>query len=211
MPIMLVSSPKGGSGVSTTVARLALATDKPCTIVDLQGDQLALFGTAPLAGGSTTVEVINRADRPSITVSSYPDGLSSSSLANLLKRYAPEHPVYIDAGDRPVHTMNPRHLSTLLRAHSITFVHLWVMRPCFLACRAASRLAPPDGMIVIQEPGRALTTRDLERVVGVPAHAELTFDPGIQRAVDAGLLAAPQIFNTPLQYVARSFINGNLT
>ena len=44
---------------------------------------------------------------------------------------------------------------------------------------------PRDG-----EPGRSITGREVERVLGVPVLAEVPYDPAIARAVDAGLLLA---------------------
>ena len=69
-------------------------------------------------------------------------------------------------------------------------VSLLVLRPCYLALRRALA-APirPSAVVLINEPGRALTRRDIEEVLGVPVRAEIDFDPAIARAVDAGLLA----------------------
>ena len=67
---------------------------------------------------------------------------------------------------------------------------LLVLRPCYLALRRALA-APirPSAVVLVNEPGRALTRRDIEDVLGVPVRAEVDFDPSIARAVDAGLLA----------------------
>ncbi len=69
-------------------------------------------------------------------------------------------------------------------------VSLLVLRPCYLALRRALA-APirPSAVVLVNEPGRALTRRDIEEVLGVPVRAEVDFDPSIARAVDAGLLA----------------------
>ena len=58
--ITVLSSPKPGSGVSTTAALLALAVrhDTPTHLVDLSGDQFALFGLVPRPGA--TVEIAER-------------------------------------------------------------------------------------------------------------------------------------------------------
>jgi hypothetical protein len=68
---------------------------------------------------------------------------------------------------------------------------LLVVRPCYLALRRAQR-APirPSRVIVVAEPGRALTAPDVEAVLGVPLLAEVVSDPAVARAVDAGLLAS---------------------
>ena len=69
-------------------------------------------------------------------------------------------------------------------------VSLLVLRPCYLALRRALA-APirPSAVVLVDEPGRALTRRDIEDVLGVPVRAEVDYDPAIARAVDAGLLA----------------------
>jgi len=69
-------------------------------------------------------------------------------------------------------------------------ISLLVLRPCYLALRRALA-APirPTAIVLVNEPGRALTRRDIEEVMGVPVRAEIDFDPSIARAVDAGLLA----------------------
>ena len=45
--------------------------------------------------------------------------------------------------------------------------------------------------ILVDEPGHALSVRDIEHALGVPVVAVVSFDPAIARAVDAGLLAEP--------------------
>lgn len=67
---------------------------------------------------------------------------------------------------------------------------LLVLRPCYLALRRALE-APirPSGLVVVREPNRALSSRDIEDVLGVPIRAEIPYDPAVSRCVDAGLLA----------------------
>ena len=63
-----------------------------------------------------------------------------------------------------------------------------IVRPCYLALRRATKCPKPDAIIVVEEPGRALVTRDIEQVVGAPVMAKVPIDPTIARSVDAGLL-----------------------
>ena len=64
-----------------------------------------------------------------------------------------------------------------------------MIRPCYLAVRRAVAVTPrPTGLIVLSEPGRALRRADIESALGLPVAAELTIDPAVARAVDAGLL-----------------------
>ena len=53
-----------------------------------------------------------------------------------------------------------------------------------------TRSLAASGIVLVHEPGRALTARDVERSLGAPVVAELHYDPAVARAVDAGLLAA---------------------
>ena len=66
---------------------------------------------------------------------------------------------------------------------------LLVLRPCYLALRRALA-APirPSGVVLVSEPRRSLTSRDVEEVLGVPVRAEVAWDPAVARCVDAGLL-----------------------
>ena len=68
---------------------------------------------------------------------------------------------------------------------------LLVTRPCYLAMRAAVRCsARPTGVVLVDEPGRALRARDVQTSLGVPVVATVLLDPAIARAVDSGLLLA---------------------
>jgi hypothetical protein len=65
-----------------------------------------------------------------------------------------------------------------------------VIRPCYLALRRAAALpqGTATGVVVVNEPGRALSTRDVERTLQLPIVADVPIDPAVARAVDAGLL-----------------------
>jgi MinD superfamily P-loop ATPase len=67
---------------------------------------------------------------------------------------------------------------------------LLVTRPCYIALRRAMH-APlrPTGIVVVNEPGRVLSSTDVEGVVGAPVVAEVEIDPAVARLVDAGLLS----------------------
>lgn len=45
-----------------------------------------------------------------------------------------------------------------------------------------------DGVILLSEPGRALSDRDVTDVLGIPVVASIPVDPAIARTIDAGLL-----------------------
>jgi hypothetical protein len=65
---------------------------------------------------------------------------------------------------------------------------LLVLRPCFLSLRrAVAAPVHPSGVIVVREPGRVLSDRDVADVVGAPVLATVPVSPEVARAVDAGL------------------------
>jgi MinD superfamily P-loop ATPase len=66
---------------------------------------------------------------------------------------------------------------------------LLVTRPCYIALRRAG-LAPvrPTGVVLVNEPGRVLSDKDIVSVVKAPVVAQVEIDPAVARLVDAGLL-----------------------
>ena len=68
---------------------------------------------------------------------------------------------------------------------------LLVTRACYLALTRATALgAAPTGVVLVEEPGRALRVADVEASVGAPVVATALLDPAIARAVDSGLLTS---------------------
>ena len=67
---------------------------------------------------------------------------------------------------------------------------LLVTQACYLALRrhSVSELTP-TGVILQQQPGRALRVNDVMHAVQAPVVAEVSYDVHVARAVDAGLLA----------------------
>lgn len=69
--------------------------------------------------------------------------------------------------------------------------YLVVRGPCYLALAAALRHdSPPDGIVLLHEPGRSLTARDVTEVTGIPVVAQVPVSDVVARAIDAGLLLA---------------------
>ncbi len=62
--------------------------------------------------------------------------------------------------------------------------------PCYLALRQLARIdvGAIDGIILLEEPGRSLTHRDVADVTGVPVIATVAVTASIARAIDAGTL-----------------------
>jgi hypothetical protein len=68
---------------------------------------------------------------------------------------------------------------------------LLVLRECYLALRrasASSLTARAFGLVVLQEPGRALGPSDVAQVLGRPVVTRVPMRVAIARAVDAGVL-----------------------
>jgi hypothetical protein len=68
---------------------------------------------------------------------------------------------------------------------------LLVVRECYLALRraaASSLTSRAFGVVVLQEPGRALGPADVGQVLGRPVTARVPVRAAVARAVDAGVL-----------------------
>jgi len=207
-------SPKGGSGttvvscaLSLTMAARSAAAGPSVVLADLAGDVPAALGIpAPpgpgladwlAAGSDVPVDALRRLE------------VDTASGVRLLPWVAAS-PAAATSGAGAGDDGRPEVLATLLAADSRVVVadcgraasgaglalaaganlSLLVLRPCYLALRRALE-APirPSGVILVTEPGRAVTRHDVEDVLGVPVRAEVEHHPAVARAVDAGLLA----------------------
>jgi MinD-like ATPase involved in chromosome partitioning or flagellar assembly len=189
-------SPKGGTGTTVTAAAWALkAADEHgrSLLVDMCGDTHAAMGMAEVAapglndwlGESQSASAdellaLGTSAGPVLVVHPGARFVAGAprwdSLVAAIAGW--EFPVIIDAGTQFVP-------DELMRAATNTWM---VVRPCYLTLRRATRMPRPTGVIVVREPGRALTVHDVEAVLGVPVVATIPFDPAVSRAVDAGLL-----------------------
>lgn len=173
-------SVKGGSGttvVATTLALLSASQGIDTCLVDLAGDAASCLGLAEppgpheIAVGSNLglLALSNRSCTPAHRWNAV-----SALLAGGTRT------VVVDAGlgePHPAMRVAARH-------------DLLVVRGCYLALRRAAVLhVPPNGVVLVNEPGRALRRQDVETVTGAPVVSELDWDPTVARAVDAGLLA----------------------
>ncbi len=210
-------SPKGGSGTSVVTASLALMLGargpNRVLAVDLAGDLPSVFGLAePDRPGvadwlAAAPDVgVERLSRLTVEVAEEVDLLpvGSGKAIGSVERWqalagfltTDERDIIIDGGALP-----PPELA-VVADHS-----LLVVRACYLAVRRASRAAArPTGVVHVKEPGRALSSLDVTRAVGVDVVAEGPLDASIARAVDAGLLAArlPVRLRRSLHDVARA-------
>lgn len=191
---------KGGSGttvVSCVLALLNAARHEPSWLIDLAGDVPAALGMSePSSPGAhdwvispsapaAALEALGIAATDDLRV--IPRGTSAPMSDNQrwaeLGRYLADGSahVVVDAG-----TAKPP--PGLLAAAQ---QRLLVTRPCYLSLRrAAASEITPTGVIVVHEPGRALRADDVGHAVRAPVVAEVSTDPGVARAVDAGLLIA---------------------
>ncbi len=194
-------SVKGGSGTTVVASTLALlrAEQSPrgALIVDLAGDVPAVLGLAEpssvgVAEWFAQNENSSRMSLQSIAIQATANlqlisrgAAVIDATANFEALYASlatfDIPVIVDAGCGVVSA------DLVARARA----SLLITRPCYLSLRRAAQLnVAPTGIVLVNEPGRALGKRDVESVIGAPVIAEITFDATISRAVDAGLLAS---------------------
>jgi MinD superfamily P-loop ATPase len=197
-------STKGGSGTSVVAATLALASGdqhRQALLVDLDGaagDLLAVDCSGPGVAdwlnseGEPPVDVIERLAvtvSPSLMVVPRGRGpLVEPERARLLTQLLARHegPVIVDCGT--VVVPGPGVASACYEQATQA---LLVVRPCYLALRRVQRHDwTASKIVVVREPGRALTNRDIECATGVDVAAEVPFDASIARAVDAGLLVS---------------------
>ena len=187
---------KGGSGTTVVAAAMAIAAAAPTLLIDLAGDVPAVLGIPEpdgpgvfdwLASDAPAARLNALEVRADAHADVLPRGRAAQvpptrwgELATWLRRE--RRSVVVDAGS--VGEPPP----AIVRAADHA---LLVTRPCYLALRAAVRQPTrPTGVVLVEEPGRALRARDIEASLGVPVVATVLLDPAIARAVDAGLLLA---------------------
>ncbi|MFZ8998576.1 MAG: hypothetical protein ACO225_01475 [Ilumatobacteraceae bacterium] len=184
-------SAKGGSGTTVVAAALAVTAPDPTLVVDLAGDVPLVLGVPVPSGpgvgdwsvssaGTERLRALRTAVSPGLELVHRGRVAPAGRWEELGGHLATvEGSVIIDAG-----TGVPP--AGLVESADRT---LLVTRPCYLALhRAVALRGPVDGVVLIDEPGRALTSTDVEAALGAPVVAHVEFDPAIARAVDAGLL-----------------------
>ena len=127
----------------------------------------------------------------------HPSGESGAALAVAL-RDGP--PTVIDLG-----TANSAVAQGVLEVADISLI---VVRPCYLALRRGVRRASTRrvaGVVLVEEPGRALGVREIADVIGRPVIARVPVREVIARAVDAGVL--PTRIPEALERAARDALN----
>ncbi len=222
--ITLCHAAKGGSGTTIVACLRAIESLGPVLLVDLEGDVPGMLGVAEPERPGVVDWLTSRAPiahlddllieiTPNATLLPNAGVESRSSAREAIARSAAERwdelidwftewchdtggAIVIDAGTTSLPT---------------TFVEQcpsrWlVTRACYLSLRRATRLAvPPTGIVVVDEPGRALTHRDIETSVRAPIIATIPWDIRVARCVDTGLLGArrlPRAVHRSLRKVA---------
>jgi hypothetical protein len=201
---------KGGSGTTVVVAAMGLSVEPPVLLVDLDGDLPAVYGLAEpslpgvhdwVLSDAAPDRLIDLAIPVTSGVSVVCAGLvrapADAERWQTLGTTLAAHPtnVVVDAGTGPP----AQHLV------SAADRSLLVTRACYLALRRAVALeARPSGVVLVEEPGRALRARDVEAAIDAPVVATIALDPAVARAVDAGLLAArlPRLIQRELRNAA---------
>lgn len=194
--LIVCRSVKGGSGtsvVSATLASLASSTSHT-VLVDLAGDQPAIFGSVTPVTGLTdwihqpssdspwAIDIVIDDDLRVIPTGERPlphrGSAGWNEFAERLMELCDSATVIVDAGTLDLPT------SILDAADRV----LLVVRPCYLTLRkAVASSARADGVIVVDEDQRALRPRDVESVLGMPVLGVVRTHHSVARRVDAGL------------------------
>jgi CobQ/CobB/MinD/ParA nucleotide binding domain len=194
MPIITAHATKGGQGVTTITAALGVLHAQAghrTLLIDTGGDLPAILGKPePLSVGLSdylvdpsitldditvnigeNLDIVTRGTGP-ITFTTYTYGLIAGALGDY-------DTVIIDAGT----------CATEWNQHAER--NVFVTRPCYLAVRRAIHLPRrPTEVVLMAEPGRALSTHDIEVVLGVPLSATVPVDIDTARIIDAGILGS---------------------
>ena len=195
---------KGGVGTTVVAVSLAAswAAQSPdgALLIDAGGDAPAALGipepTGPgladwlKAGDDVPTDALSRLEveaGPGLRLVPRGSGpLDDGERAEQLAAWLADdgRPVVVDCGVLP----GPAAATELAgrATHS-----LLVTRACYLALRRVVTVPiRPSGVVLLTEPGRALGRTEVEQVVGAPVRAEISVEPAVARAVDAGVLVS---------------------
>lgn len=200
--VTLCWAAKGGSGTTVVVSTLALDAGRPALLADLSGDVPLVLGLpAPdrpgvadwLHGDGPATQLVDLVSDVDDTTALLPYRLDAQrplgeaaqarwdALVEWFGEWEARHDgdVFIDAG-----TGSPPDALADLVANR------WlVTRACYLSLtRAAAGPVRPTGTVLVAEAGRSLGRADVERAIGAPVVATVSYDPKVARAVDAGLM-----------------------
>lgn len=193
MPITALYATKGGQGVTTIAAALGILTAHAghrTLLVDSGHDLAALLGLPDNADRPGLAEYLEPASRTTPTAittrvaenldivsrGTGPIVFSTHTYGLLIGGLGQYDHVIIDTTDNA-------YAWTLHVEHRVL-----VTRPCYLALRHATITPRPTHVVLINEPGRALSAKDIEAVTAVPVTATVPYGLDIARNIDAGIL-----------------------
>jgi len=218
--LVAVWSPKGGSGTSVTAAGLALTAARvgPVRLIDLDGDQPAIFGLAsdPEFGVTDWLRAGVGADAEALTRIATPTQSDVALIARGrgdLAGVAPEVGAVLGLAARAPEALTivdvgSPHLAVARALIELADIRIMVVRGCYLALRRAVHEPLTNditGVIVVEAAERPLRAREVRDVLQRPVLTSIPERPSIARAVDAGVLAtrAPGALTEPLQTAFR--------
>lgn len=198
-------SVKGGSGTTAVAASLTIAlagAGRPVVAADFAGDLAVAIGLPDPPGpgvrnwldagsdvpadgleriaatGERGITFVPRGDW--VTGRGSDDCDAAVRLADGLRALTPGAPVIADAG-----VVDSPGMRAFVAAADRS---LLVVRSCYLGLRRAVAAPRPTAVVVVREPGRSLSPRDIGDSLGVPVAAVIEWDPAVAYALDTGLL-----------------------
>jgi MinD-like ATPase involved in chromosome partitioning or flagellar assembly len=199
-------SVKGGSGTTVVAAALlagAATAGRQVIGADFAGDLALALGLPEPAGPGVCdwltagpdvpkdalARIANETPHgivllPRGTTSARAEADAGRRLAKAIRTVRPGAPVIADCGRVEYDSAIAAFVAAADRS-------LLVLRPCYLALQRANRAPRPTAVVLVGEPQRRLTARDVEAVLGVPVVAEIAWHPHVAQAVDEGLLRKP--------------------
>ncbi|MFT4659177.1 MAG: hypothetical protein ACJAXA_002314 [Candidatus Aldehydirespiratoraceae bacterium] len=212
--ITLCHAAKGGSGTTVVACTRAVGSPGPSLLVDFEGDAPAMLGlpepdrpgvvdwlasNAPIAHLDdllidVTPSTFLLPARMIATSPGAPNDLTDQSdrwddLIDWLNEWCHDTggSIVVDGGTSP---LPPSFVEQCTNRWLVT-------RACYLSLRRAGRLrVPPTGVVLVEEPGRALSHHDVENSARAPIVATIAWDNRVARAIDCGLLLSGRLSRT---------------
>jgi hypothetical protein len=192
--------------VLAATCAIVLAGDRGARLVDLDGDQAAVLGLPSSGfGGPDATDGVRDwlAQGPEapgealrfLAVDAGP-GLELVPAGNSDRRASGEAGAALgvvlrDDGGAVVADCGRADDAASRALVEISDLSVVVLRPCYLALRRAATddlVRSASGVVVVEEQGRALGTREVADVLGVPVLVSVPVRASIARVVDAGVL-----------------------
>ena len=204
MTLTVCWSAKGGAGTTVVAACWALECATTSVLVDVDGDLPAMLGIPTPAGQGLSdwfesdappravLDLTIDVDRTTRLIPRGPKRIPRRAprwgeLGRWMATSDTEFVADVGLGDPPAGFLPAERTDDGGRPRARG---LLVTRSCYLALsRAQSLDTLPDGVVLVEEPGRDLSAGDVARALRAPIVARIPFDPAIGQATDCGLLA----------------------